>query len=87
MKKIIVFILICLCAGCSYGTKLGAKLIKDPHYAEYQEQAGELERTYLDGKMTYPEYLEKKKQLDDKYAQEVQEREETIHQQPQGEIQ
>ena len=79
MRKMIVLYLIFLLWGCSYGTEKLKTLVTDPHYAGHQKDLDELEKSYLDGKLTYPQYLDKKKQLEDGYAKEVQTREEIIH--------
>lgn len=50
-------------------------VILDPHFASYEQQVQEVERQYLFKKITYAQYLEMKKNLDDTYQGEVQERE------------
>ncbi len=90
MKKNIFCLLISvILMGCSVGqekleTYLGSpkNFIKDPHFAQYQESLNALESEYLDKKITYVEYLGMKKELDEKYAKEVQEREEIISPNP-----
>ena len=81
MKKLIVFLTVLLCAGCSYqGRTFGeyfddpGSIIKDPHYTNYQEKRDMLESQYLNKKITYPEYVEKVKALDENYNREVEER-------------
>ena len=86
MKKNILYLLISIIlGGCSVGQeKLETYLeepeyfIKDPHFAEYQDNLNALESEYLGKKITYVEYLGRKKELDEKYAKEVQEREEIV---------
>ena len=65
--------------GCAYTKEELTTLVKDPHYAKHQGQLDELEKSYLDKKITYAEYLEKKKQLEENYDKEVKERENIIH--------
>ena len=84
MKKFI-FGLLLLVVGCSYkGQNLETyvdepqTILRDPHFANYQEARDHLESEYLQKKMTYGEYLEKKKELDDKYTKEVQKRDAII---------
>ena len=72
--------LVALFCGCSYSTEKIKTLMADPDYTRHQEELGNLEKSYLDKKMTYSEYLEKKKQLEDHYTKEMQAREEKIHQ-------
>ncbi len=81
MKKLVALLMLVLCAGCSYEGKTfedymhdpGA-IIKDPHYSSYKEKRDALESQYLNKKITYPEYIEKVKALDNKYNQEVDKR-------------
>ena len=91
MKKIILsFLFFCL-AGCSTGQeKLRTYLeepeylIKDPHFAAYKQQLDNLDREYyLEKKMTYVEYLEKKKEIDAQYEKEVKQRTDVIEGQSQ----
>jgi hypothetical protein len=82
MKKIGIGLLMLSLLGCSQG---GAgfqsmiddprTILKDPHYAAYQQNLDDLERRYLRREITYVKYLEEKKQFDDTYDQEVKERE------------
>lgn len=81
MKNIILFIFLLLILGCSAGReKLETYieepkyLIEDPHFAAYQGKRDALEHEYLGKKITYAEYLERKKELDDQYEKEVKER-------------
>ena len=85
MKKFIVFLSVILLAGCSYqGKTFGeyfddpGSIIKDPHYGKYQEKRDMLESQYLTKKITYPEYVEKLKALDENYSREVDERTQII---------
>jgi hypothetical protein len=54
--------------------------LKDPHYAEYKENSDTLESKYLAEEITYSEYVDQKKMLDEKYDQEVKERNEILGQ-------
>lgn len=86
MKKIFLFIIGLMIAGCAYqGQNLDTYLenpetiIRDPHFAKYQEESAALEKEYYtEKKITYAEYQEKKNQLDQKYDQEVQQRNQKI---------
>ncbi len=77
-KFFMAFVLITL-IGCHYFPDDFERLMRDPHYTRYQQQLNELESSYLKGSLSYADYLEKKKQIDDTYTQEVQEREQIIH--------
>ncbi len=78
MKRIILSLLI-LFAGCAYGGGRIGSLLEDPHYMQYRQNLDALEREYLDKKIGYAEYLERKQNLDEKYQKEVVEREKIIH--------
>ena len=86
MKNAVWLILFMALAGCTYeGKPLSSyfedpgSLIIDPHFEEYQKSLDDLESEYLQKKITYAEYTEKKKELDEKYTKEVKERNEAIH--------
>ncbi len=83
MKKFLAgcFIL-AVFSGCSAGTERiktfitdPPSLLQDPHYAQHQTAMNDLEKEYLHKQITYAEYLEKKKQLEEDYTREVQARE------------
>ncbi|OGX28084.1 MAG: hypothetical protein A2787_04890 [Omnitrophica WOR_2 bacterium RIFCSPHIGHO2_01_FULL_48_9] len=73
MKKYLLILMACFFASCSYLNN-PETLLQDPHYAAYKDKSDALGHEYLQGKIAYPEYLERKKQLDDNYSQEVQDR-------------
>ena len=82
MKRPIVVLLSLTLMGCAYkGQTLETyieepdTILKDPHFASYQDQADSLEKDYLNKKITYADYVEQKKQLDEKYNKEVDHRE------------
>ena len=81
MKQFMTLLLITVLAGCAYkGKNLQQylnepqSLIRDPHFEGYKNSRDEVESLYLKKKITYAEYLEKVKQMDEVYAKEVQER-------------
>ena len=86
MKKgslILIFSLLLM--GCSVGKEKlefyvdnPNMLIEDPHFKGYEESLNQLESEYLSKKITYAEYLKKKKELDDQYDKEVQQRNEHV---------
>ena len=53
-------------------------ILADPHYGSYQQQGDDLERQYLEKKITYADYVEQKKTLDDKYSKDVKKRDSII---------
>ena len=85
MNYIVALLFVVLLSSCTYkGQNLETyieepeTIIKDPHYASYQEQSDSLEKEYLSKKITYADYLDKKKILDEKYTKEVQNRDAII---------
>ena len=77
MKNIVFFVVLMLVAGCHY-LEEPETLLRDPHYTAYKERLDALESQRLKGEITYAQYLEKKKQADDNYTREVQERTQKI---------
>ena len=85
MKKIIIGMLVLFLAGCSTVqdkietyTDEPENFVKDPHFGGYKTSLDDLESRYLKKEITYADYLEKKKELDEQYNKEVQERTEKI---------
>ena len=85
MKKMMLIFLMAMLSGCSYGENGfqdvvddPAMLLKDPHFAQYQEQLDNLEHAYLRKEITYAQYVEEKKRLEDPYEGEVQHRQDVI---------
>ena len=79
MKKMTVVFMALFFFGCAYGGEQLETLVRDPHYAQYQEKLDALEKSYLHEQISYSEYIDKKKQLEDVYDKEVKEREDKIH--------
>ena len=79
MKRIGALLLVLFLSGCSFGVQDMESLVKDPHYAQHQQAIDDLEHAYLKKQISYSEYQQKKKELEDKYTAEVKIREEKIH--------
>lgn len=79
MRKYFVAVALLFCLGCSAGMERMETLMKDPHYQKHQQALDDLEHVYLQKQISYAEYDEKKKELEDTYAKEVQQREQKIH--------
>ncbi|MBF0532793.1 MAG: hypothetical protein HQL23_06825 [Candidatus Omnitrophica bacterium] len=78
-------LLLILLAGCTYeGKRLGdyisdpVSVIEDPHYSGYQAKRNQLERDYLNKKINFADYTAKVKELDEKYAKEVLDRDQKL---------
>ena len=86
MKRFLLIAAIVLASGCAYEkhnfesyVDHPGTIIKDPHYADYQEKMDALESSYLQKKISYAEYQDKKKELEDQYTGEVNKRNEVIY--------
>ena len=85
MKKVILFFIMVILAGCTYeGEKLKTyfedprTFIRDPHYSNYKQKRDNLESKYLNKEIAYSEYMEQMQNLDDTYSMEVQKRRDII---------
>jgi hypothetical protein len=72
-------------AGCAATTERLESIVddpgtvlKDPDFSNYQQKLDDLEKQYLDKKITYAEYLERKKKIEEDYAQKTQEQKNAI---------
>ena len=79
MKRWVGVILVLFLAGCTFGVEDMGTLMKDPHYTQHQQALDDLEHAYLKKQISYSEYQQKKKELEDQYTAEVKIREEKIH--------
>ena len=85
MKNIVLFCLIFVLVGCTYkGEKISTyvddpkTIFQDPLSVKHQKALDELERKYLRKDITYAEYIESKKKMEEDYVKEVQAREAII---------
>jgi hypothetical protein len=74
MQRLALLIIVFFVVGCSYGADRISSLVKDPDFAAYQEKMDNVESRYLHKEITYAQYLEQKKHLDDQYSKGVQHR-------------
>ena len=85
-RKYVMLIAAIFVAGCTYKGEQNletyidepATILRDPHFTNYEQASEHLESQYLQKKISYAEYLEKKKELDDQYSKEVQKRDAII---------
>jgi hypothetical protein len=54
-------------ASCASSGGSPRSILSDPGYLKYQRAVDELDQEYLNKKMTYAEYKERKQQLDARY--------------------
>ncbi|MCR4337357.1 MAG: hypothetical protein NUV91_06080 [Candidatus Omnitrophica bacterium] len=81
MKNVFLFLLCGLAmvfAGCETLLNEPGSLLTDPQFTEYDQKMKEAESSYLKKEITYAEYLEKKKELDQDYNEEANKRKQVI---------
>jgi len=82
LKRMMLLFLASAIVGCTYAGERELRdyinepstIIRDPHFANYKEKLDAIEKEYLEKKITYAQYLERKTALDDQYDKEVEER-------------
>jgi hypothetical protein len=83
MKKQWLLVCVIFLAGCAESLETyvndPSEIIRDPHFKQYEQSLAALESDYLNKKITYAEYVEKKKEIDDQYTQEVEERNDVLN--------
>ena len=79
MKKILMVFLVVIFAGCAETWRGYMEepqtILRDPHYAQYQDKLRGIEHAYLINEIDYATYLQKKKELDEQYSKEIKDRE------------
>jgi len=78
MKNLIVFFLavgLLGFAGCADNLET---LIQDDAFHEYEQKLDSVEKAYLDKQITYAEYLEQRREIEDEYARDVQPEREAV---------
>ncbi len=86
MRRILTIVLLGgLVGGCAYGQEKirgylddPKTLLEDPLSVEHQRALDDLERAYLHKEISYADYLERKRRLEEDYARAVKERRDTI---------
>lgn len=85
MKRAVLGAVILGLMGCAYeGTRLKdyfedpKLLVEDPLFLQYRQEREDLEKQYLNKKISYAEYLQKLKDLDARYDKEVEDRMKTM---------
>ena len=83
MKRLGFLFIIAILVGCSYTLEdyvdSPKTILEDPLSVKREEDLANLERKYLNKAITYDEYLKRKRQIEDKFAKDVQGRESSIH--------
>ena len=62
-----VAVLAAALSGCAASGPGPRSMLQDPGYIRYQRAADELDQEYLNKKITFVEYKERKQQLDSRY--------------------
>ena len=85
IKKLLLCVCVVSLVGCVYeGRKLSdyienpRSFIRDPHFADYKEKRDAVESQYLSKEITYAQYVEQMRVLDDQYTKEINERNEKL---------
>lgn len=78
MRILSAIVFVMMLAGCSYGHEHVELMLDNPPgmledslYVNIQDQLAALESRYLNSKITYAEYMEKKKELESNYQREA----------------
>ncbi|HSV43891.1 MAG TPA: hypothetical protein VLJ10_04985 [Candidatus Bathyarchaeia archaeon] len=78
MKKRLAVFVCLLLVGCAYGKQHvesvldnPPKILTDPQYTEYEKQVNEAESRYLNGEISYADYVAKKQSLEDRYTRQA----------------
>lgn len=78
MKNILVVLLVVFFAGCAETSQRIDSIVddpgtifQDPDFAAYEQELNALEKQYLQKEITYAQYLEGRKQLEENYEREV----------------
>lgn len=85
MKRLGIVLAFVFLAGCQYSSERiktyiddPKTILEDPLSVEHQEAIDALERDYLQKKITYADYLDGKRQLEEDYSRGVQGRRDII---------
>ncbi len=85
MKRLLLGMVILGLVGCAYeGTRFKdyfedpKLLIEDPLFLQYRQEREDLEKQYLNKKISYAEYLQELRDLDARYDKEVEDRMKTM---------
>jgi hypothetical protein len=78
MKNMFILLLVLLASGCAETHQRidtivddPAAILQDPGFANYEQKLNALEKKYLQKEITYAEYLEEKKEIENNYEREV----------------
>lgn len=80
MKRFIVGVLLLCVCGCAAEGKV-SNIIRDQHFTEYKQTLDDLERDYLRKKISYADYLEQKKQVEEGYEKQISSRRDVVENQ------
>ena len=77
MKRFILAAAIIFAAGCSTVNPMD-DIIRDKQFDQYRSDLDQLESQYLQKQITYAEYLDKKKIVEETYQKEIDDRRQSI---------
>lgn len=78
MKKTVVLLLAAVClsfTGCSGNLET---LVQDPAFRNYEKEMDAAEKAYLNKEISYAEYLERRREIEEEYARDVQPEREAV---------
>lgn len=75
MRKYLWAVVLLAASGCTTDME---NVMKDPHFSKYEEEQNALEHAYLQKEIPYSDYEARRKEIQAKYEQEVEEREQKI---------
>lgn len=80
MKRIIFCVSLLIVSGCASQEPI-RNILRDQQFSSYKEHLDQLERDYLQKKITYAEYLDQKKRVEEEYQKEIDDRRDLIQNQ------
>ena len=85
MKNLWIVLFVFFVAGCASTTERLESMVDDPRtilqdpgFANYQQKLDDLEKQYLQKKITYAEYIEQKKKIEEDYSGEIQKQKDSL---------
>lgn len=77
MKRYAMVVALIFIVGCTAAEPV-ENIIRDKEFTSYRETLDQLESDYLQKKISYADYLEKKKNVENNYQQQIDSRRELI---------
>jgi hypothetical protein len=82
MKNIFIILALLFLTGCAEKFQSlvddPGTILQDPDFTNYQQRLDSVEKEYLDKKITYAEYLERKNKIEEDYARQTKEQKQSL---------